>query len=74
MTDERQKMCRTCVYRCSYGNNGNKVLYECDYLLITGHSRIVKYPNDKPTECSAYEKGKKIVIKNFGTIKEVSDR
>lgn len=55
---------RDCVYRAKKGG-----LHQCDYITITGRSRIAQHDprHDSPAECELYrsEKGLKNLLKEI---------
>ena len=58
-------ICRNCKYRMGFGSNANSTTRSnvaCNYLAITGHSRIFKDGKAEmdPEFCDKYEPGDKL--------------
>lgn len=52
---------KDCIYRCRmHTETGYSYAYGCDYLYMTGKSRIAQHPPDRrdPADCTLYEKGR----------------
>ena len=67
MKNKDRKLCKTCVYRTrvsvlnrEHGNAEKNATYACDYIGVTGHSRMLICDAE---DCTVYKKGAAIPVK-----------